>query len=94
MIADYDKYQYYYKDELDYPVGYDDDLARSLGFLRDGSQWTFRVKKYDISDYVTAVFTYTESEFKQEFSAYPICLARYAKMKELIESLGVNVDGE
>lgn len=94
LIEDYDKYQYYDKEELEFPVGYDDDLARSLGFLRDGNKWYFRVQKYDVSDYVTAVFTYTEAEFKQEYGDYPICLARYAKMKELIESLGVNVDGE
>lgn len=94
LIEDYDKYQYYDKEELDFPVVYDDDLARSLGFLRDGSKWYFRMKEYDVSDYITAVFTYTDAEFKEEFSAYPICIARYAKMKELIESLGVNVDGE
>lgn len=94
LIEDYDKYQNYDKYELGYPEEYDDDLARSLGFLRDGSDWYFRAQRYDISDYVTAVFTYTDAEFEQEFSTYPICLARYAKMKELIESLGVNVDGE
>ena len=94
LIEDYDKYQYYDKYGLGYPVEYNDDLARSLGFLRDGNNWYFRSKKYDISDYVTAVFTYTNAEFEEEFSAYPICIARYAKMKELIESLGVNVVGE
>ncbi len=77
------------KTDLGYPYGYDDDLARSLGFLRDGSKWSFRSKSGDIQDYVKAAFSYTQSGFEEQFAGYPICIARFNKMKELIRSLGV-----
>lgn len=93
LVDDYDrKTGFYDKDELGYPLGYDDDLARSLGFLRDGSKWNFRNKNGDIQDYVSAIFAYTKKEFMSEYGTYPICVARYNKMKELISSLGVVLD--
>ncbi len=94
LVDNYDNLTsgWYYKDDLGYPLGYDDDLARSLGFMRDGSKWSFRYKEYDVSDFVTAVFTYSQEEFEETFADYPICIARFNKMKELIESMGIIVD--
>lgn len=92
LVDNYDALTNYSKYSLGYPEEYNDELARSLGFLRDGSSWYFRIKEYDISDYVLALFNYTPTEFEEKFGNYPICMARYEKMKELVRSLGVVLD--
>ena len=94
LVPNYDDYQNKDKAEMGIPEEYNDSLARTMGFLRDGSKYYFRSKKGDIEDYVTALFTYTPAKFKETFAIFPICLARYDKMKELVRSLGVVFDEE
>ena len=88
-ISDYSNLVGQYKADIDYPNGYDDDMARSLGFLRDGNKWYMRNKTGDITDYVSAVFDYTEEEFTEKYGEYPICVTRYQAMRNLLLSMGV-----
>lgn len=77
------------KDEMGYPLGKNDDLARSLGFLNDWNKYFFPNETTDINDYINAVFSYSLEDFSQEYAQYPICIARFKLMREKIEGLGV-----
>lgn len=91
LVENYDQLteQWDDKEEMGYPMGKNDDLARSLGFLRDWNRYFFPSEETDVNDYINAVFSYSLEEFSQEYAQYPICIARFKLMREKIEGLGV-----
>lgn len=81
-----------YKDDLGYDLGEDDDLARSLGFLRDNNKWQFPDASMDLTDYVNAVVSYSLEDFEAEYADYPICIDRFKILRNLIIGCGVKLD--
>lgn len=82
-----------YKDDLGYDLGYNDDLARQLGFLNDWNKYFFCTKKEnDLKDYVHAVCTQSEASFEEEYAAYPVCIQRFKALRTYLLSEGVVLD--
>lgn len=82
-----------YKDDLGYQRVYNDSIARTLGFYEDWNRYYFCTKKEnDLKNYLTAVFTMTDEEFNEEFSDFPICQARFQKLKDILKNMGVKID--
>lgn len=82
-----------YKDDLGYQRVFNDSIARTLGFYEDWSRYYFCIKKEnDLKNYLTAVFTMTDEEFDGKFSNFPICQARFQKLKEILKNMGVKID--
>ena len=82
-----------YKDDLGYDLGYDEDLAKSLGFLTDWNKYFFCTKKdNDLKDYVHAICTYSLEQFEEEYEQYPICISRFKILRNYVLSLGVKLD--
>ncbi len=82
-----------YKDDLGYELGYNNDLARSVGFLNDWNKWFFCTKKEnDLKDYIHAICSYTVADFETEYAEYPICIQRFKALKAYVESQGVLLD--
>lgn len=79
------------KQDLGFELGKNDDLARSLGFLRDWNRYYFPSSKTDLNDYISAVFSYSVAEFEEAFANYPICIARFKLMREKIQGMGVKL---
>lgn len=80
------------KEELGYELGRNIELAHQLGFLTDNRYYYFPSVEIDRNDYVKAVFTYTDSEFEEQFGQYPYCMEKFKIMKRLILSLGVKLN--
>ena len=93
-VEDYDDLtdSWNYKDDLGYDLGKDDDLARSLGFLKDNSYWHFPDADSDLTDYVNAVVSYSLEDFESEYADYPICIERFKILRNFIISCGVVLD--
>lgn len=51
--------------------------------------YNIAVKSYDLKDYTTAVFTYSDAEFSAKYGEYPIVMSKFKILKEIYESLGV-----
>lgn len=83
---------WWYKDDFDYDEGIDDDLARSLGFIKDLYEEKFPTKYDDIFDYVKATLDYSVPEFEEAFAEYPICITRFNVMRGMLEKLGYKFD--
>jgi hypothetical protein len=86
------KYYGEYKEDLGFENGYNNDLARSLGFLKDGGRTYFPYESNDLSAYETAICTYSLSAFEQEFAKYPICITKFKFLRSLCESMGFVFD--
>lgn len=93
-VEDYDDLTdtWYRKDDFGYDLGVDDDLARSLGFLRDKNKWHFPDTDMDLTDYVNAVVSYSQEDFEREYADYPICVERFKILRDFIVSCGVVLD--
>lgn len=93
LVANYDDLvdDWYDKEDKGYPLGKNDDLARSLGFLKDRNYYFFPDEEMDVNGYINAVFSYSIEEFENEYANYPICIARFKVMREKIEGLGVKI---
>lgn len=92
FVNNYDELTSNYKDDLGYELGKNDDLARSLGFLKDNGYYFFPSSKQDLNAYLTAVFDYSVDEFEETFAQYPICIARFKWMRDKVLELGVKLD--
>lgn len=97
LLADYwspvEKLIGKYKIDLGYEQAYDNDVARSVGFLYDWNRYFFCTKKAnDLANYVHAVCTYSEEEFEQEFDSYPMCVKRFKALRNAILAEGVKLD--
>lgn len=80
------------KEDMGYEPKYDLGQAHRVGFLSDWNRYYFPDKKIDRKDYINAVFSMSVEEFEAEYADYPVCIARYRVMRNLILSLGVNLD--
>ena len=85
-----DAIYYEYKTDLGYESGYDDELARELGFLKDRFRSYYPNYNHDVEMFLDATFYLSEDEFKEEYGSYPVIMAKYEALKGLITELGYN----
>lgn len=76
-------------------------LPMNIGLLDTGGayyRWTptgslimynIKAKNFDLEDYTTALFSYTEEEFTQKYGDYPIVMEKYHLLKQIYTDLGV-----
>lgn len=92
LVENYDDLTYYWKDDLGYDFGVNDDLARSLGFLKDYGYYSFGSADNDLKNYVNAICTTSETDFEEAYKDYPLCISRFKVLRDKILSLGVKLD--
>lgn len=90
--------EYYYEYIADYYEdweGEDMDIIHSHGFLSYNKDWKgrpyydeFPGKSEDFEDFFNAVFDRSEADFEAEYGDWPVIMAKYNHMKELIENTG------
>lgn len=51
--------------------------------------YNIAAKNYDLQDYTTAVFTYTDAAFAEKYGEYPIVMTKFRLLKEIYETVGV-----
>ncbi len=82
-----------YKTTLGYEQVYDDDIARSVGFLYDWNKWFFcTTTENDLKAYISAVCTYSAEDFEAEYADYPVCIQRFYALRTYLEAQGVKLD--
>jgi len=93
VIENYDKYDYYDKEELGYEVKKDDDVARSIGFVKDYGRWYFsKDREWDTRQYLKYLLFDPYEDIEAEFARYPICLKRFSILRDKIKALGYDFD--
>lgn len=92
LMPDFEKYTTTEKEDLGIEEEVNDDLARSLGFVRDNNSWYFFGAKKDLETYVGAEFDYTVSQFEEAYEKYPICIARFNALRKILLDAGVKLD--
>lgn len=80
---DYDDVNPDWRDEYESAA----DFYHSHGFIRSGSYY-FYMKSTDLSDYVNALFRYTEEEFIAEYADYTIMHEKFRIFRKLILDMG------
>lgn len=92
-VNDYTRVTSTRKDRLGYERKVDDELARSLGFVKDYSRNYFvSSQESDTRQYLKILLSEKQEEYEAEFAAYPICLKRFSVMRAKIQELGFNFD--
>jgi hypothetical protein len=86
------KYYGAYKEDIGLKEGYDDDFARSIGFLEDYYSYDFPYSSTDLTKYETAICSYSLADFEEEYASYPICIAKFKFLRSLCESMGFKFD--
>lgn len=51
--------------------------------------YNIAAKNYDLQDYTTAVFTYSDAAFADKYGQYPIVMSKFKILKQIYESVGV-----
>lgn len=77
-----------YKKNLGLPDVINDDQARKLGFLKDLYVGYFPSKSKDLEDFLRQVITVRRADFVAAYAAYPILLAKYDALTEVVTKLG------
>lgn len=81
------------KESLGYERVYDNEIAKSVGFLSDWNRYYFCTsKKNDLSAYIHAVCTYSVADFDAEYANYPICVSRFHALRNYILSQGAKLN--
>lgn len=92
-VENYNRIVTSYKDDLGYDLGFNNDLARSLGLVRDYNYYFFaRGQEWETRQYLKEILSKTEDEIETEYASYPICLKRFAILRSVMERLGFNFD--
>lgn len=92
LMPDFAKYTSTSKYDLGLEEEIDHDLARSLGFMRDNNWYYFFSASRDLQTYVEAEFNYTVPQFEEAYADYPICIARFNALRQILLDAGVKLD--
>lgn len=69
-------------------MAYCEHIAHECGFIWFNSSGSIRLERYDLQDYITAVFYTDEEEFMETYKDYPLVQERYNILKKIILDLG------
>lgn len=92
LMPDFAKYTETSKEDLGIDEEIDDDLARFLGFVKDNNWYYFPSASRDLQYYVEAEFSYTVSQFEEDYADYPICISRFKALRQILLDAGVKLD--
>lgn len=67
---------------------YNDDYARSIGFLKDYYSYYYPYETTDLAKYEAALTTYSLAAFEAEYANYPICIAKFKILYTLCVNMG------
>ena len=91
-------YYYEYFDEVELPAGMDPENLTiedmyTLGFLEEADYYwgDFPSQNSDLRDYLQEVFYTDEAEFRNTYAAYPVVIAKYEALKQIITDMGYNI---
>lgn len=72
-------------------IGLLDNGVSYYSWTTEGSliMYNIAAKNYDLQDYTTAVFTYSDAAFSEKYGQYPIVMAKFQLLKQIYESVGV-----
>lgn len=91
-------YYYEYFDEVELPAGMDPENLTiedmyTLGFLEEADYFwgDFPSQRSDWQDYLDEIFYTDEAEFRATYAAYPVVIAKYETLKQIIIDMGYNL---
>lgn len=87
-----DKYYGEYKDDLGYDLGYNDELARSLGYWQDWNKYFFPSKENDLKMFESAICNYTTAQVEKDYADYPLVIEKFKILKALAVNMGIKFD--
>ncbi len=75
-------------EDLGWPYVLNDAKVREIGFLKDVSRYYLPSKKQDLDAFLQQVLTTKRADFVLSYGAYPLLLAKYDKLNEILTKLG------
>ncbi|MBQ8711460.1 MAG: hypothetical protein IJ551_01355 [Prevotella sp.] len=74
-------------------IGLLDNSVSYYAWRTSGSliMYNIAAKSYDLKDYTTAVFTYSDEAFAEKYGQYPIVMEKFKLLKQIFAQLGVTI---
>ena len=80
------------KNNLGYPMGTgQDDAARKFGFWKDHNYFYFGVTYFDVKNFSNAACEYSLAEVEDMMKDYPLVIAKFKVMRDLLISMGFDL---
>ncbi|ERJ59027.1 hypothetical protein [Sphingobacterium paucimobilis] len=74
--------------DLGWPIELNDHKVREIGFLKDISRYYLPSEKQDLEAFLQQVLSVKRTDFLNTYGAYPLVLAKYDILTEIVTDLG------